>query len=117
MVELKTTIIGGICMGAKKGQKRFGDAIINEVLKMKSEGRSNREISEHFGLAGPKVIKQLYNRYNRKQRQMAEGILPRKIGRPRKRQFDSEIDKDNIIQQLRMENELLRSFLSEAGRR
>lgn len=99
-----------------KGRKHFGEAIIETVLVMKAEGKSNREISEHFCLPNVRVLEQLLNRYNRKQRKIAAGIIPRKKGRPRKNELLDE-NKDNTIKLLRMENELLRSFLSEAGRR
>lgn len=116
MVEFKASIIGGVYMTVK-GRKHFGDAIIDEVLKMKNEGKSNSEICERFGLSSKRVIVQLINRYHRKQRLMMSGVLPRKIGRPRKSELATAQYQDNIIKQLKMENELLRSFLSEAGRR
>lgn len=104
-------------MAGKKGMKHFGDAIIEEVLQMKSEGKTNREISEHFGFKDKYVIKRLIKRYNAKQRKVKMGIPLRKKGRPRKSKLQSPADKDQLIKQLTMENELLRSFLLEAGRR
>ena len=104
-------------MGRKKGTKDFGEAIIEEVLKLKSEGKSNRQISEHYGFSGPEIIKQLVKRYNRKQRKIAAGIIPRKTGRPLKIELVTEENKDYVIKQLKMENDLLRSFLSDIGRR
>lgn len=104
-------------MAGKKGMKHFGADIINEVLQMKNQGKSNREISEYFGFRDKYVIKRLIYRYNRKQRQIEVGILPRKRGRPRKNEIQTSQDKDRLIKHLQMENELLRSFLSEAGRR
>jgi len=99
------------------GAKHFGAVIINEVLEMKAQGKTHREIAEHFGLRDMTVIKELIKRYNRKQRQIEAGFLPRKKGRPRKDGFSVEARKDEQIQRLQMENELLRAFLSEVGRR
>lgn len=36
-------------MAGKKGMKHFGDDIIEEVLQMKNEGKTNREISKYYG--------------------------------------------------------------------
>lgn len=107
-------------MAGKKGIKHFGESIIGEVLKLKSEGKTNREISEHYGFPSPEIIKELLKRYNRKQRKLALGILPQKKGRPRKSDLmtkENKENKDYIINQLQMQNELLRSFLLETGRR
>lgn len=104
-------------MAGRKGIRNFGADIIEEVLQMKSKGKTNKEISLHLGFKDKSVIKQLIKRHNRKQRQKEEGVVPRKIGRPRKSEPRTLDDKDKLLKQLQMENELLRSFLSEAGRR
>lgn len=104
-------------MAGKKGMKHFGADIIEEVLQMKSEGKTNREISEHIGFNDKYVIKRLISRYNRNQCQIEAGTLPRKRGRPRNTEPQAPDDKDRLIKQLQMENDLLRSFLSETGRR
>lgn len=101
----------------KKGTKHFGAAILEEVLQMKREGKTHAEISLYFGFPNKFVIKKLVERYNRKQRKVESGVLPRKKGRPRKTSPDTLVEKDQVIKQLTMENELLRSFLSEVGRR
>jgi len=102
---------------ATKGQKQFGDVILNDVLKMKAEGKSNREISEFYGLKDKYVIKQLISRYHRKQKKIAAGIVLLSKGRPRKgSELTDEDKKENQIKQLKMENELLRSFLQIVGR-
>ena len=92
------------------GRKHFGDQIIDEVLRMKKEGVTNREISEIYGFKDKYVIKQLIARYNRKQRLIQAGVMPKKVGRPRKSELSSEAYKDNEIARLRRENDLLRSF-------
>ncbi|HBD63295.1 MAG TPA: hypothetical protein DC038_02545 [Clostridiales bacterium] len=51
-------------------------------------------------------------RYHRKQKKLEAGILIRPKGRPKKdTELTMEQKKDNQIRQLKMENELLRSFL------
>ncbi len=103
---------------ATKGQKQFGDIILDEVLMMKEQGKTNREISEYFGFKDKFVIKQLIARYHRKQKKHEAGILIRPKGRPKKdTELTMEQKKDNQIRQLKMENELLRSFLQIVGGR
>lgn len=102
---------------SKKGSKHFGEAIIEEVLKLKGEGKTHREISQYFGFPDKTIIKGLIKRFNRKQRKITSGIMPRKKGRPRKNEVTAEVAKDNTIKLLKMENELLRSFLLEVGKR
>lgn len=103
---------------ATKGQKQFGDIVLEEVLMMKEQGKTNREISEYFGFKDKFVIKQLIARYHRKQKKLEAGILIRPKGRPKKdTELTMEQKKDNQIRQLKMENELLRSFLQIVGGR
>lgn len=108
---------GGISMSGQKGMKHFGDKIINDVLKMKAEGKTNREISEYYEFKDKSIIKQLIKRFNRKQRMVEAGIVPRRKGRPPKGYGVTIDEKDNEIKRLKMENELLRSFLQIAGRK
>ena len=54
-----------------------------EIIAMREAGKSRREIAEHFGLE-KEQIKWWINRYNRKQKKLEEGIVPRPKGRPRK---------------------------------
>lgn len=108
---------GGISVSGKKGMKHFGDKIINDVLRMKVEGKTNREISEYYEFKDKYVIKQLIARFNRKQRMLEAGIVPCRKGRPPKGYVMTDNQKDNEIKRLRMENELLRSFLRIAGRK
>lgn len=104
-------------MAGKKGMTHFGETIIKEVNEMVLEGRSKREIAEHFGFKDKYVIKNLLNRKRRKGLLLAAGILPRRKGRPPKGYSPSNDEKDNEIRRLKMENELLRSFLQAAGRK
>ena len=71
-------------MSGKKGMKHFGEHIIDDVLRMKAEGRTNREISEYYQFENKYVIKGLIKRFNRKQKMLLDGIVPRRKGRPPK---------------------------------
>ena len=88
-----------------------------EIFKMKEEGKTNREIAEHFGFKDKYIVKQLVARKNRKERYLQAGITQRRRGRPRKGYQPTEQDKENEIKRLKMENVLLRDFLQLAGRR
>ena len=97
-----------------------------EILEMRKQGKSKREICEKFGFS----IKQLTDfvtRYNRKQKKLAAGISIKPKGRPRKdgtelppsiqqlsklTQLQYELAmKERHIKRLEMENELMRDFL------
>lgn len=87
-----------------------------EVFRMKEEGKTNREIAEHFGLTREQ-IKGLINRHNRNELNVRQGNLPKPKGRPRKCPMTVDEEKDRRIAQLEMEVELLRDFLRLTGRR
>jgi transposase len=87
-----------------------------EIFKLKSEGKSNREIREQYGMSKVQ-LKNLINRHNRSERQIEEGFAPRRRGRPRSNPILAERQKDNEIKRLQMENELLRDFLRAVGRK
>ena len=90
--------------------------LAEEIFRRKKGGETNRAIGESLGLT-KEQIKQLVSRENRRKRRIAAGYNPRSKGRPKKTaQTEMEI-KDNKIVLLQMENELLRNFLSEVGRR
>lgn len=90
--------------------------IEKDILEMRANGKSRREIWQHFGIS-KKQYENFLNRYNRKQKQFLQGILPKRRGRPPNGYVDTELEKDNEIKRLRMENNLLRDFLYTAGRR
>ena len=98
-----------------------------EILELKEQGYTNREIGEKLGFT-PKQIHNFIIRYNEKQRKLAAGIAIRKKGRPTKDTVMTEEDKladlryklarkDARIKQLEMENELMRDFLSLTERK
>lgn len=96
--------------------KHFGQAILENALKMRNEGLSHREIGEHFDLT-TKQVKQLLERYRRKERNKVAGKLSRPKGRPRKKLQNEEERLLLENKQLKMENELLRAFHHAIGRR
>ena len=90
---------------------------LTEIIReRKANGETNREIAESYGLTKYQV-KQLMARQNRKERRIAAGHIPRPKGRPRKGAENEETKRNNEVVQLRMQVELLRNFLYEAGRR
>ena len=98
-----------------------------EIMELKAQGKTGREIREKFGFS-KKQYDNFITRYNRRQEKIAAGIAIRKKGRPAKDSEVTEEDKvaelryklsrkDARIKQLEMENELLRDFLSQTGRK
>jgi len=98
-----------------------------EILELKEQGLTKREIGERFGFSYEQVHN-FISRYNRNQRKLAAGIALKKKGRPPKDYVVSEYDKvselkyilarkDARIKSLEMENELMRDFLSLTERK
>lgn len=94
------------------------EVLAEEVFRRKEAGETNRQIAESYGLTTYQ-IKQLVARQNRKKRAIANGYVPLPKGRPRKNCVEEteETRRNNELVKLRMQNELLRNFLSEDGRR
>lgn len=99
----------------------------SEILELKSQGKTNREICEKFGFE-IKQLKNFINRYNRNQRKLEARIALKRKGRPPKDYVISEQDKvaelkyilarkEAKIKSLEMENELMRDFLSLTERK
>ena len=86
----------------------------NEVIKLKEQGLTHREISERFNLSREQ-IKEMLKRKRR--REIKISSVPKKKGRPRQKPTTTfkELEKEN--KRLMMENELLRDFLSETERK
>ena len=92
------------------------EILSEEVFRRKAAGETNREIANSYGLE-LEQIRNLVKRQNRRKRKMSEGYIPVPKGRPRKNPADEETRRNNELLELRMQVELLRNFLSEAGRR
>lgn len=99
----------------------------NEILELKSEGLTLREIGERLGFTREQVHN-FITRHNRNKRKLEAGMALKKKGRPAKNCVVTETDKvselkyilarkDTKIKQLEMENELMRDFLSLTGRK
>ena len=98
-----------------------------EILGLKSQGLTLREIGEHLGFTYEQVHN-FISRYNANQRKLAAGNALKKKGRPSKNCTVTETDKiselkyiiarkDARIKSLEMENELMRDFLSLTERK
>ena len=89
-----------------------------EIMSMRESGQTLREIAVYFGLE-KKQLKNLVNRYNRRQKRMEAGIMPRPKGRPRKDAPARDLVAEQAyeINRLKMENKLLRDFLQLTGRK
>ncbi len=98
-----------------------------EILKLKEQGATKREIGERFGFTKEQVHN-FISRYNVNQRKLAAGVALKKKGRPAKDSVVTDADKladlryklarkEARIKQLEMENELMRDFLSLTGKK
>lgn len=99
----------------------------NEILELKSQGLTLREIGAKLGFT-QKQVHNFITRYNKKQRMLEAGKTIHKKGRPngippsiqrldKLAQMKYVIaSKDRYIKQLKMENELMRDFLSHTER-
>lgn len=98
-----------------------------EILKMRAEGKTKREICEKYGF-GAKQITNFITRYNKRQEKIAAGIIIHRKGRPGKNTIVTDemkstelryilARKEARIKQLEMENELMRDFLSLTERK
>ena len=93
--------------------------LLPEIETMIAEGKTQREVAEHFGFKDKYVVKGLLKRQREKQRKLEVGIVTRPKGRPRKDAAPRDVVTEQAyeIERLRMENKLLRDFLRFTGRR
>jgi len=96
------------------------------IIQLREAGKSRQEIADSLGLTKVQ-IKNWINRYNRQQKKQAIGIPTLPTGRPRK---DYVLTEENKVEyykrqlrlaksenhRLKMENELMRDFLSLTGK-
>ena len=98
-----------------------------EILRLREERLTYREIGERLGIEQEKV-KRFFERYHKNQRKLQAGIALKRKGRPSKDCVVREEDKvselryilarkEAKIKSLEMENELMRDFLSLTGRK
>ena len=88
------------------------------IKGMLEAGYTQREVAEHFGLNSKEVVKRLLHREREREARIAAGIQLRPQGRPRKDATPRDIVTEQAyeIRRLKMENELLRDFLSLTGK-
>ncbi len=82
-----------------------------EILRMKEKGCGRKEIAKKIGIT-PEQVHGFIKRHNKNLRKAEAGILPKRKGRPPKTE-----SLENEVLRLRMENELLRDFLSLTERK
>ena len=88
-----------------------------EILKMKKAGKTKREIAEALGLEKDQ-IKEFLKRKRRKVQKIEEGIIVNPQSRPNKyKSRNIVVEQAYEIRRLKMENELLRDFLSLTERK
>ena len=86
------------------------------ILQMREAGKTLREIAGHLGMT-KRQVEQWVTRYNRRQRKLAAGIVPRPKGGPRRKPLSREEEYEKEIARLQMENQLLRDFLQFTERK
>lgn len=103
----------------EKRNYTYIQALLPEIKAMLAEGKTQREVAEHYGFRDKQVVKRLLERERRKERNLEAGILPRPKGRPRKDAAPRNIVAEQAyeIHRLQMENKLLRDFLRSTGRK
>lgn len=65
----------------KKRNYTHIQALLPEIKAMLAEGKTQREVAEHYGFQDKQVVKRLLVRERRKERKVEAGILPRPKGR------------------------------------
>ena len=91
--------------------------LLPEIRAMVASGKTQREIAEHFGFSSKEVVRELLKRERRKEAKLVADIMPRPQGRPWKDGQAPHQREKAELEQLRMENKLLRDFLQLAGRK
>lgn len=98
-------------MAGKKGMKRYPPAIKLEVTERHRNGESVKALSREYGISRYAI--QCWCGLTSK----STRPIPKRRGRPRMRLLKLPKEMEQEIKQLKMEVELLRSFLQAAGRR
>lgn len=94
------------------------DQYAQQILSMREEGKTQREIAESLGLE-KEQIKKWFRRYREKRAKIEAGVSIRSKGQHRKNSEPEDIIAEQAyeIKRLKMENELLRDFLQSVGRK
>ncbi len=91
------------------------EQLVEIVRERHNQGETYGEIAASYGLER-RQVKSLM-RQRRKERMLAGGYITRPKGRPHKEAVSEEEKQHKELAKLRMQVELLRNFLFEAGRR
>lgn len=104
-------------MSGKKGMKipRYSEEMKQELKQMVADGKTQREIAEYFGLKDRMVVHQILKRERKKEREQQS--VPVRKGRPQRHPPKTVQALEAENRRLRMENELMRSFLEVLGRK
>ena len=103
-------------MPGKKGMKHYPMSIKEQAVRLHlEEGKTTPEIMELLGIVDERRVRKWCERYRKYGTLDLQPTKPR--GRPRKYERTSQQQLEYEMKQLKMENELLRSFLYEAARR
>ena len=97
-------------MSGKKGMKKYPAGMREAIVKELKEGSSQRELSRKYGVSRYAIQSWCGLRPETKLRQ----AVPLPKGRPKKNKTIEDYEKEN--RRLKMENELLRDFLSLNGK-
>lgn len=92
------------------------ESLVEIIMQRHETGETYWEIGASLGLSRVEV-RGAVKRWRRKERKIAAGYIPLPKGRPRKDAESEEVKRNIEVVQLRMTVELLRNFLSIAGRR
>mgnify|MGYP003254523558 CR=1 FL=1 len=87
------------------------------IQAMIANGKSHAEIEKHLGLTGDRPVHNLLKRERRGEKKRVEGQEVKAKGRPRKDGQPPHQNPQKEIDRLRMENKLLRDFLSLTERK
>lgn len=85
------------------------------ILSLREAGLTRQEIADELGLKKSQ-IKDWVRRYNKRQENLRQGILPKRKGQPRSRPLTTIEECQQEISRLQMENKLLRDFLRSTER-
>lgn len=95
--------------------KRYSAALKREAVRLhQEEGMTNRDIMERLGIVSERRVRLWCEKYRREGH---IGLEAKPKGRSRKVARAEQEQAEYELKRLRMENELLRNFLYEAGRR
>jgi transposase len=101
-------------MAREKGTPNTPQAIIDEIVRKHEGGLSRKALAEEYGKPF-KTIKNMLTRERNKKRQGSIGVFPGKQRGRKPAVTLQEYKYEN--KRLKMENELLRDFLSLTGRK